>query len=263
MPGTALIKDVLWRASVLLQDAAPQFVRYTEREMVAWLDDAAMALAKYMPSSCSRLDAIKLKPGTRQSIERILAADCKPGDGSEPAAPVQGTSLLSVTRNMGTNGLSPGKAIRPTSRKMLDAQNPLWHMITRGSVSEYVYDPELPRYFFVTPGVPADVAVWVEVSYTAQPLKSPPAGDVGAEVYRIEDASTSTISVSDEHVDDLVNYIVARANMKATDWADGNKANYFASLFTDSINATVTARTGTNPNLKRLPFAPEPMGAAS
>ena len=69
--------------------------------------------------------------------------------------------------------------------------------------------------------------------------------------------------MSDEYIDDLVNYIVARANMKPVEWADGNKAAYFTSLFTGSLNAKVVAVTGNNPNLTRLPFAPEPVGRAN
>ena len=88
-------------------------------------------------------------------------------------------------------------------------------------------------------------------------------GTVGGELYLVSGSSAQKLCIADEHSDDLVNYIVARANMKDTEWSDGNKAMAFAKLFTDSINGLVTARTGSNPNLKRLPFAPEPMGAAS
>ena len=51
--------------------------------------------------------------------------------------------------------------------------------------------------------------------------------------------------------------------MKDAEWADGNKATYFANLFLGSLNAKVQVLTGTNPNLKRLPMAPEPIGAAA
>lgn len=264
MASTVLVKEVLWRASLLLSDSAPQFVRYSEAELVGYLDDAQMAVAKYIPSAASRVDVVKLKPGTRQSLERIAAADCLPGDGQGLDGPVLGTGLLAMVRNMGTNGATPGRVIRPTSRKVLDAQNPTWHMLAGSPIREYVYDPLTPRYFYVVPAVPATGgAVWAEISYTAQPVKLPPGEEAGSERYRVEDDDTTVIGISDEFADDLVNYIVARANMKATDWSDGNKATAFAGLFTSSINAVVTARMGVNPNLKRLPFAPSPEGSAS
>jgi hypothetical protein len=83
-------------------------------------------------------------------------------------------------------------------------------------------------------------------------------------LYLVSGVSTTKISVNDEHIDDLVNYVCARAFMKnATFSANGPAAANYTALFTGSLNAKVTALTGNNPNLQRLPFAPEPIGAAS
>jgi len=61
-----------------------------------------------------------------------------------------------------------------------------------------------------------------------------------------------------------VNYTCARAFMKDAQFANnGPAAANYTSLFAGSLNAKVTALTGNNPNLQRLPFAPEPIGAAS
>lgn len=260
MGSTALVKDVIWRASVLLQDTVPQYLRQPEIEAVDWLNDAQVAITKFLPAACSRIDAIKLKPGTLQSIESILAGDCKPGDGSTPTVPVQGTQVLDLLCNMGTDGLTPGKAIRLTERKILDSQSPMWHTLTGSAVSSWMFDPRNPRYFLITPGVSS--TLWARVSYTAQPIKIPAGGAPGAEIYLKSGGSTQPISINDEHVDDLVNYIVARANMREVDWADANKATTFAQMFLTSLNAKVTALTGNNPNLTQLPFAADPIGRA-
>lgn len=266
MAGTILVKDAVWRISVLLNDASPQFSRWTEKEIVNWLNDAHMAIAKFLPAACSRVDAIKLVPGTRQSIESIAAVNCKPGDGSTPAAAILGTQVLDVIRNMGADGLTPGNAIRLLSdgREVMDAQNPGWHAVTGAAVSGYMYDPRMPRYFYVTPGVPATPGKWAEVAYAAQPIAIPNTGTVGAELYLVSGVSTTKISVNDEHLDDLVNYTCARALMKNASFAaNGPSAANYTALFTGSLNAKVMALTGNNPNLQRLPFAPEPIGAAS
>lgn len=263
MASTILVKDVIGRASVLLQDI-PQFVHWPEHEIVDWLNDAQVAITKYLPASCSRLDSIKLRPGTRQSIEVIAAVDCKPGDGSTPAVPIYGTQWLGMARNMGADGVTPGKAIRVIKREDMDSQNPDWHTAanTAGVIRLFIYDPALPRYCYVYPPVPATPNVWVEAPFTAQPIKIPNTGTAGSELYLLSGGSTATISVADEFVDDLVNYVVARANMKDVEWADGNKAVAFTNMFTGSLNAKVMALTGNNPNLQVLPFAPEPIGAA-
>lgn len=263
MASTTKVRDLLYRVSVLLNDSSPQFSRYPEREMVSALDDGQLAVFKYLPASGSRIDAIKLQPGTRQSIGTISAANCKPGDGTTPSAPVLGTQLLDVIRNMGDDGVTPGLPIRPTTRDVLDVNARNWHSSTALAVRSSVYNPQTPAYFYVFPGVPTDQDVWVEIAYTAQPTKIPNTGSPGAELYPWEGASTTPISVSDEMVDTLVYYVAARCTLKAGEGADPMRAAQYTQLFIADINAKVTAITGNNPNLKMLPFAPEPIGAAS
>lgn len=263
MASTIKVKDVLHRISVALQDVSPQFDGWPERELVEWFDDAQMAITKFLPSSCSRLDAFKLKPGTRQSIEAIAAADCKPGDGSTPSGTIYGKQLIDLRRNMGADGLTPGKAIRVGDRRRKDVQSPMWHTVTGTVVLQFFFDPQTPRYFYVSPAVPASPAVWVEGAFTAQPARIPNTGTAGSELYLWDGANTTVISIDDEHVDDIVNYVLARARMK--DIADNKtgEASAYTALFTASINAKASALTGHNPNLKRLPMVAEPAAAAS
>lgn len=265
MPGTILVREALRRVSKLLQDISPQYIKYPEQEAVDALNDAHLAIAKFLPSAASRNDAIKLKPGTLQSLESIAQGDCKPGDGSTPAATILGVALLGVSRNMGSDGLTPGRVVRVIDQHMLDLQDPDWHLASRAktAIQCFTFNPQLPLYFNVTPPVHASTAVWAQIQYNAQPLRIPNTGLPSSELYLADGASTETIKVRDEFIDDLVNYVVARANMKEAEWADGNKATYFTNLFLSSLNAKVHVLTGTNPNLKRLPFSPEPIGAAS
>lgn len=251
MAASTLVKDVLYRVSVQLHDISPQFTRWTQRELVSALNDGQKAIAKYLPSSCSRIDAIKLAPGTKQQIDLITSAGIVPGDGSA-ATNVSGNYLQSVTRNMGTNGLTPGNAIRIADREVLDVNVPNWHTLTGSTVSQYTFDPRTPKNFFVSPGVPVGTNVWVEISYLADPVEISIAGSYG-----MDGTDTTPISVDDKYVDDLVNYVLARAYMKDAEFA--NNAQQAASatqLFVASINAQVTAVTGVNPNLRALPFNP-------
>lgn len=253
MASTVLVKDVVWRIAVLLQDTTPQFQRWPEREVIHWLNDAQVAIVKYLPSAASRVDAIKLAPGTRQSIAVIPAANCKPGDGSTPSAPIYGTLFIGPRRNMGADGLTPGRAIRMTERDVLDSQTPEWHTLTGAAVSSVVFDPATPRYFYVTPGVPSATDRWIEIAYNAAPIAIPNTAAPGSEAYLSTGSSTVAISIDDEYVDDLVDYVVARANMKDVKYAEPIKAQAHANRFLNSLNAKVAAMTGVNPNLKMLP----------
>lgn len=261
MPGTVLVRDALKRVTDLLEES-PQWVRWSENELVNWLNDAQFAVVKFAPQLCSRSDAIKLKPGTKQSIESIAQADIKPGDGSTAVA-INGVAMLGVTRNMGSDGNTPGSAIRgPVSRKVMDTQTPNWHQVTGPEVKLWVYDPQTPRYFYVYPGV-APAGLWIDAQFTARPVPIPNAGATGAELYSFGGSNTTKISVDDELLEDLVNYVCARAHMKDAEYAIPAKATFFENLFLASLNARITAITGSNPNLKRLPLAPQPLAQAS
>lgn len=262
MPST-LVKDLLGQASAMLQDDDPQYTVHPERAMVDALNDGQMLLAIYLPSACSRIDAVRLKPGTKQSIELLPTTDVKV-DGVAPSADVQGMQLLELICNMGTDGLTPGAAIPgPIERRLLDQGQPNWHALTGTKVRQFVFDPETPRQFFVEPGVPAE-RLWVLMSYVPVPARIPAGGPDGAEIYGAAGASSVKISIGDENRMDLLNYICARMLMRKADSAiDDSKGNKYENLFVASLNARSTVLTGHNPNLKRLPMAPEPVGAAS
>jgi hypothetical protein len=165
--------------------------------------------------------------------------------------------------NMGADGLTPGDAIPPPrDRRALDAQNPRWHAITGPVVREVVYNPATPLYFFVKPAVPTSPAVWIMLAWIVKPPVLV-GGAPGAEIYAWSGSNATTIDVDDLHVDDLIDYIVARARMKASNFAENDPvAAQHTARFLGSLNLRVQALTGNNPNLKRLPFAPEPIGAA-
>lgn len=259
MPSTALVKDVLWRVSVQLLDTSPQFGRFSERECVHALNDGQVLINALVPTAAPRLDAVKLAPGSRQSIAAIAAASCKPADGSTPPATVYGTRFLSARRNMGANGTTPGKAVRIVDRDTLDATDPDWHTRTGTTIKAVVVDPQTPLVFYTYPGVPATPDVWLEQAYSALPVPIPNTATVDADgvhtagAYAQAQSSTQTITISDEHVDDLVNYCLATLLLKDSKYADPAKAQAAAARLMASLNAKITVVTGVNPNLRVLP----------
>ncbi len=251
MAATEKVKDVVWRVSVLLQDTSPQFQRWPEREIIHWLNDAQVSITKYLPLACSRVLSMKLAAGTLQSIASIASADCKLEDGTAPGVTVYGTQFLNPRRNMGSTGTTPGRAIRMVERDVLDSQDPDWHTRTASAVSSVVYDPMTPKNFHVTPGVTG--TVWMQLAMTSRPTSIPNTGTPGSELYLVDGASTTTISIDDEFVPELVDYVVARANLKDVKYADKAAAELHTNRFLSSLNAKVAAVTGTNPNLTILP----------
>ena len=254
--GTTLVRDLFYRASSQLNDLSPQFTRWKQRELVDACNDGQRAIAKYMPSSSARVDTVKLSAGSKQSIERVLAASIIPGSGAT-AADVNGTYFQTAIRNMGAAGATPGPVIRVIDREVLDTGTPDWHVPVAGAyagVRGVVFDPRFPKIFYVWPAVPTATTWWIEQSMLADPVLIAHAAEA---VYGWEGTSTVDISIDDKYVDDLLNYIMARAFMKDAEWAaNPAMAQNYTALFLGSINAQVTALTGVNPNLQSLPFNP-------
>lgn len=259
--GSILVRDLLSRASKSLGDSAPQFQRWTQAELVNALNDGQRAIAKFLPHSCARVDAVKLVAGTKQSIALIPADRILPGDGSA-AALVRGNVLQFVSHNLGADGLTAGAAISICDKDTLDACSPGWHMTSRSGKKpgEYTFDERTPQVFYVNPGVPPGDVVWVELSMLADPQEIP---NTGAEAYGAAGASTQTLSIDDKYLDDLLNYVMARAHMKdAESQANAQLASGYVSLFLNSLNAQAKAMTGVNPNLQGLPMSPNAAATA-
>ena len=244
-----LVRDVLYRVSDALQDLNPQFKRWSQLALVTYLNDGQRAIAKYVVPSCSRIDAVKLEPGTKQSLAFIPAARTIPGDGSDPAD-IRGNGLMAVVRNLGTDGQTVGNAVRLVDAKSLDTFQPDWHTKTGKVVTGYAYDPRTPKTFYVTPGAPVGTDVWVELSFIADPAEVATNGSYG-----YQGSDTTTISVDDKFVDDLVNYILARAYSRESENGNQALASQYGAQFISSINAQATALVGANPNLQTLPGA--------
>lgn len=246
MTAPTKIKDILFAVSNQLQDLDPQFERWTQRELVTWLNEGQKAIAKYVPLSCSRVDTMKLAPGTRQQILKIPAAGLL-RDGVAVSSDVYGIALMSVVRNMGSDGLTVGNAIRVVDRESLDTYTPGWHNETGDAVSGFVYDPKTPQIFYVTPGVKSNANLWVDIQYSFNP---PEVLNDNTVDYGMDSANTTTIGVDESNSDDLINYILARSYAKDSEAANVTMSTMYGTQFVSSINAQATAITGVNPNLR-------------
>lgn len=259
MASTILVKDVLWQIGVLMVDTDPQFFRFKEFDQVEFLSDGQEAICTILPTACTRIDAIRLKAGTRQSIASIATADCIQADGTNPSAPIYGKQLIGgVMRNMGTSGTVPGRSVRLIERDVIDAATPTWHAAAAGTeVREFVYDSSTPRDFYVSPPVPAG-RLWVEFPYAASPRRIVNTGTELSPRYLRAGTATDVLSVDDEWSDALKHYVCARLHLTDSKFSDRNKYLVHAQQFLGMLNAKAMAMTGKNPNLTVLPGVQPP-----
>lgn len=258
MARTTLVSEFLRAVCTELVDISPQYKRWPEKELVQRINYGQMAIAKYLPQAGARVDAVRLQPGTRQDFTKVLATNIIPGDGST-AADTYGISFMEMIRNMGADGLTPGRSTRPGSRETLDNLETTttgWHTETAAtSVLNFMAQARTPNVVYVTPPVHASTPVWVEVSWMAEPQRVPAGGDPGAEIYAYAGGSTTLLGINDQFVDDLHAYVMAAALMKGSkNTSNQPKAEAYVRRFADSIAAQVTVLGGVSPRLKTLPF---------
>lgn len=213
--STITAQSVVDKVQVILQDTTG--VRWPDSELLDWLNDGQREIVLYKPNAFIKNLAVRMAGGTKQSL---------------PADSVQ---LIDVVRNMGTNGTTPGRAVRITMREVLDSQLPDWHSATPNSVvKHYVYSLLDPKNFYVYPPQPAAGQGYIELVYGASPTDTTLGG---------------TITLDDIYQNVLVDYILYRAYSKDTEYAaDQNRAATHQNAYIAALTGKAKVEVGANPN---------------
>lgn len=170
------------KVELLLQDETN--VRWTEPELLGWINSGQREIALAKPNALTSNTAMVLTAGsTKQTI------------------PATGVQLLGVVRNMGPTGSTPGRAITGIDRNVLDVTLPTWHSDANaaGEVKHYMFDPRDPKTFYVYPKAPA-TALYVEVVMAINPTALA--------------SLASNIAFDDVYETPLIDYVLYRAFSK-------------------------------------------------
>lgn len=123
----------------------PDFVRWTEQDLVGYLNAGCLELCRVKPETNAGQITLSLQSGTKQHIG--------------PKALV----LLKVLRNVPS-----GRAVRMVHGQSLDAILPMWQgMDASQHVREYIVDEHDPKTFWVYP--PAQQSINLECSVCLAP----------------------------------------------------------------------------------------------
>lgn len=193
--GTLAAQVIVDRAKTLLNDT--DNVRWTSAEAPLWISDAQREVVFYRPEAFSKNQSLACVAGTKQTI------------------PSDGIVLLDVVRNVG------GRAVRQTSREVLDAVNPNWHTATAtASAIHFIFNPVDRKNFYIYPAS-TGVSHSLEIIYSASPPE-------------ISNLATA-ITVDDIYANAMVSYFLFRAYSKDATYA-GN-ANLAGAYYTQFVNA--------------------------
>lgn len=211
------VQEIITRAVDLLLDyeRGDDDARWTDAELIRWINDSRMAILMRKPSACAKIATVALAHGTLQAI------------------PVDGVQLLDVINNMGSEGKTPGRSIRRTDRQNIDDDDLYWHKATaKAEISQFTYDDRIPKEFFVWP--PAVAGTNVRISYVAIPPSV--------------DTKDDTLEIGLECMDAVVNYVAYRAKAKDSQYANAAEAASFYQVFSDALGVQTQTQNAASPN---------------
>lgn len=127
--------------------------------LLDFLNAAIRTIVMLRPDATAITESIRLEPGMRQRIpSRTLH------EASRDAL-----TLIDVTRNMGSDGRTPGGGILPITPEMIRGMG-CNGISTARSIDNYGYDRLVDRLvYYVFPAVEPGASVWVEATYSATP----------------------------------------------------------------------------------------------
>ncbi len=198
------------KAEIILQDTTN--IRWPEGELLGWFNDGQREIVMLRPDAYAQRVAHPLVNGTRQQIQNA------------------GYQLIKVVRNMGADGLTPGRVVRKVPEEQLDASTPDWHASAPNAVTlHYTFDIREPKAFYVYP--PAIAPNTVELIYSSAP--TPLA------------AKTDVQLLDDVYANSLLDYVLYRAYSKdAESTANAQRAIAHRAAFDQSLGLKAQADTG-------------------
>lgn len=194
MSSSVDAKSILDTAGYQLNDKGA--TRWTIPELLKYLNAAQLEIATLVANSNANTVTIALVTGCKQSM------------------PADGIRIVEFIRNMGTDGLTPGAAIRVVDRKVMSAYAPDWSVVSASNpasatVVHGMYNAEDDNQtFYVWPPQPATNRGQIEIIYDQIPTT-------------ITNASPGTkITIDDFYANALLDYVLYRGFDKDADSAN-------------------------------------------
>jgi len=148
-----LARPIITQVSGELND--PTFITWAEADHIRNFNSARKQIVLVRPDAYSDLESVLLTPGSNTH-----------------SLPDGALRLLKVTRNMGEDGLTPGRALRMVDMDSLNTFDRDWPKASKGkaAIREISYDDTIPRVFNTEPPAHATTPVYVELGVSKLPV---------------------------------------------------------------------------------------------
>lgn len=223
--ATVRVVDLVSRARTVLQDTTG--TRWPVLELQDWLNDSYKEIILIRPDANTQSSSFVCSGGTRQKLTTEIPNALR---------------LMDVTRNLASS--SSKRVIRLVDRRILDDQRPNWHSEPQTlDIQHYMFDPRVPKEFFVYP--PALPGAEVEVVYSSVPNSH------ALTEHQLNDLGTpEPIRIDDYYANSMLDYILYRAYSKDADYsanAERALAHYNAVRTTLDLKLQVDAVNSPKP----------------
>lgn len=197
------VKDILDLARNDLQDATK--VRWSDNDLLAAFNLGRREIVRIVPSSNPVTSTLVLVAGTRQTIT--------------------GSALLNVIRNMGIDGLTPGKTVLFVPQDVLDTTRPDWHSITADATVKYftTVKDDL-KTFLVYPPQPIANQGHLSIIQSVPPIDT-----------LIANIATEDLGIDDKYGAALVSYVLFKAFSPDSEAGNFDRASGHLTIFENSI----------------------------
>lgn len=158
--GTLTAQQVIDIARYSLFDPAKSY--WTDVELLAYLNEGQRQAVELRADIFPQVRTVQLAAGVKQSLTTLP-------DGTPHAH-----ELFTIIRNMGTDGATPGPAIRQFKTDTWNREDAEWttnaaDADTADPVTDFFYDTRFRDVFYVFPAQPANARQHVEIAYGAVP----------------------------------------------------------------------------------------------
>lgn len=224
------VATIVNNAKLVLQEITAAGTRWTNEELIGWLNEFYQAAVQLKPDAHSVNEEITLESGTKQSI------------------PASGLRLIDVVRNSGQG--SDMTAVMVTTRRALDSTRRTWHSDPESeSIEQYVFDDLDPTNFYVYP--PAKIGAALELIYSAVPEPHDVTlglGTAGSELFKLNDAFAPV----------ALDYILYRAYAKDAEHAANlNRSQMHYNAYMQQLSGKTQTDTRSSPNAPDMSSNPQ------
>lgn len=197
---TIAVVDVLGRVNTQLRD--PGFIRWTRSELLGYFNDAVRAVALKRPDATASILAFTCVAGVKQQLPDTVY------------------QLIDIV------GQDSGRVVVSADRVTLDTADPMWRATSGEDMAEaWLYNPALPQFFMLYPGVSEGVGLELAVSLYPTEIA----------LDDLDDEDPVAMPINDIFVNPVVDWCLYRAFSKDAVGQDDNLAKQHLQNYNDAM----------------------------